>query len=57
MTPLQAGESFAMNHASAMVQRLLMRIERAEANVSGHTGFFLSSSFLFNYSFGMLGIA
>ena len=32
-TPLHAGEAFAMNHASAMTQRLLMRIEVIEADV------------------------
>ena len=32
-TPLHAGEAFAMNHASAMAQRLLMRIEVVEADV------------------------
>ena len=33
-SPLHAGEAFAMNHASAMVQRLLMRVEVIEADVS-----------------------
>lgn len=30
-----AGEEFAMQHATSMVQRLLMRVERLEAEVSG----------------------
>ena len=33
-SPLHAGEAFAMNHASAMVQRLLMRVKVIEADVS-----------------------
>ena len=57
MTPLQVRESFAMNHTSAMVQRLLMHIERAKSDVSGRPDLFLSSSSLSDYSFGMLGIA
>jgi hypothetical protein len=32
--PLHAGEAFAMNHASAMVNRLLMRVEKLEDDVS-----------------------
>ena len=32
--PLHAGEAFVMNHALAMVQHLLMRIEVIEADVS-----------------------
>jgi hypothetical protein len=32
--PLHAGEAFAMNHASAMVNHLLMRVEKLEDDVS-----------------------
>jgi hypothetical protein len=35
--PLHAGEAFAMNHASAMVNRILMRVEKLEDDVSANS--------------------
>jgi hypothetical protein len=40
--PLHVGEAFVMNHASAMVNRLLMRVEKLEDDVSASPWVFLT---------------